>query len=146
MELKHLVRTAATKAVQEWCIISALSLSSLDSHNNHLGKNNSSSNSVTDTDINNISDNNLPFVVNVKALAAPPLPFMSRLADNPQDLDDQLGPGLSRVAHFIAVYSCKVCCLVSSTDHSNVLSSFCASQAATLTTRYIWCVSLTLFA
>jgi NUBPL iron-transfer P-loop NTPase len=46
--------------------------------------------------------------VQVKAVAAtPPVPLMARLAEDPSELLDMLGPGLANVAHFVAVYSCK---------------------------------------
>lgn len=48
------------------------------------------------------------FTVNVEALASTPVPFMARLTNDPEDLLENLGPGLARVAHIVAVYSCKV--------------------------------------
>jgi len=45
--------------------------------------------------------------VNVEAIATSPAPFMSRLVDNPEELLKELGPGLEKVAHVLAVYSCK---------------------------------------
>jgi hypothetical protein len=38
-----------------------------------------------------------------------PIPVMARFADDAHDLLQNLGPGLTSVAHFLAVYSCKVC-------------------------------------
>lgn len=46
--------------------------------------------------------------VNVEAIATAPVPVMARVADDQEELLETLGPGLSRVAHFLAVYSCKV--------------------------------------
>jgi hypothetical protein len=50
-----------------------------------------------------------PARVNVEAIASPPMPFMARLVEDPEDLVKELGPGLANVSHFVAVYSCKVC-------------------------------------
>jgi hypothetical protein len=38
---------------------------------------------------------------------SPPVPLMARLAEDPSELLQLLGPGLANVAHFVAVYSCK---------------------------------------
>lgn len=46
--------------------------------------------------------------VSVEVLPSQPVPVMARLMDNPEDLAENLGPGLSRISHFVAVYSCKV--------------------------------------
>lgn len=47
--------------------------------------------------------------VNVEALAMTPLPFMAQRLEDPTEIDTRLGPGLAKVSHFLAVYSCKVC-------------------------------------
>lgn len=46
--------------------------------------------------------------VNVEAIATKPVPMMARLVEDIDDLVTSLGPGLASVAHFVAVYSCKV--------------------------------------
>jgi len=79
-ELKERVRTEANTAVQEW-----------------------------------LRDNKQPSLaglnveVNVEAIATTPVPMMARLVEDHEDLFKELGPGLKSVAHFVAVYSCKVC-------------------------------------
>jgi len=45
--------------------------------------------------------------VNVEALLSKPIPMMSRLVEDDEELLRELGPGLSSVAHCIGVYSCK---------------------------------------
>jgi hypothetical protein len=47
-------------------------------------------------------------VVNVEALPEKPVSAMSRLLEDPNELLNSLGPGLSSVSHVVAVYSCKV--------------------------------------
>ena len=47
--------------------------------------------------------------VNVEAIATTPVPMMARLVEDHEDIVKGLGPGLKSVAHFVAVYSCKVC-------------------------------------
>lgn len=46
--------------------------------------------------------------VTAVATSAKPVPMMARLVDDHADLFASLGPGLASVAHFCAVYSCKV--------------------------------------
>lgn len=46
--------------------------------------------------------------VNVEAIATTPVPMMARLSEDRDDLLKSLGPGLANVAHYVAVYSCKV--------------------------------------
>ena len=46
-------------------------------------------------------------VVNVESIATTPWSMMARLVDDTDELLTSLGPGLSNVAHFVAVYSCK---------------------------------------
>ena len=45
--------------------------------------------------------------VNVEAMANGPVPFSSARED-PKEIESRLGPGLANVAHYVAVYSCKV--------------------------------------
>ncbi|KAL7569079.1 hypothetical protein ACA910_016919 [Epithemia clementina (nom. ined.)] len=45
--------------------------------------------------------------LNVEVIAVSPVPFMSRLVENPDEVIRELGPGLENVSHVIAVYSCK---------------------------------------
>ncbi|GKY95154.1 hypothetical protein MPSEU_000479000 [Mayamaea pseudoterrestris] len=45
--------------------------------------------------------------VNVEAVASTPWPMMAQLVDDTDELFTSLGPGLTNVAHFVAVYSCK---------------------------------------
>jgi hypothetical protein len=54
--------------------------------------------------------------VNVEAIATKPIPMMARLVEDPDELVSSLGPGLTNVTHFLAVYSCKV-------RHSGALSN-----------------------
>jgi hypothetical protein len=49
-----------------------------------------------------------PIQVHVQVQPTQPLPIMARLVEDPTELLDRLGPGLSRVTHYVAVYSCKV--------------------------------------
>lgn len=49
--------------------------------------------------------------VNVEAMANIPVPFTSANED-PKEIEARLGPGLVNVAHYLAVYSCKVSGLV----------------------------------
>jgi hypothetical protein len=54
------------------------------------------------------SRKDLPTVkVNVEALPTKPEPMMLRLVEDHDELLRDLGPGLSSVSHFVAVYSCK---------------------------------------
>eukprot|EP00934_Nitzschia_sp_Nitz4_P005737 Nitzschia sp. Nitz4//scaffold119_size111653//54570//56593//NITZ4_004192-RA/size111653-processed-gene-0.188-mRNA-1//-1//CDS//3329533842//5727//frame0 len=46
-------------------------------------------------------------LVNVEALPAAPVPFMAKTPEEHADIESKLGPGLTHVAHFLAVYSCK---------------------------------------
>lgn len=46
--------------------------------------------------------------VQVVASASAPFPVGARGVDEHDELVKKLGPGLSKVAHFLAVYSCKV--------------------------------------
>ena len=46
--------------------------------------------------------------VNVEAIASQPKPWMTKDSDDLKEIEATLGPGLSHVAHCIAVYSCKV--------------------------------------
>ena len=54
------------------------------------------------------SEADLQVVVNVEAIVTTPVPMMMRLVEDRDDLLTSLGPGLASVAHFVAVYSCKV--------------------------------------
>ncbi len=45
--------------------------------------------------------------VNVEAVATTPMPFIGSRED-PKEIESRLGPGLVNVAHYLAVYSCKV--------------------------------------
>jgi len=47
--------------------------------------------------------------VNVEVMATQPIPMMARLVEDPEELINDIGPGLANVSHFVAVYSCKVC-------------------------------------
>ena len=49
-----------------------------------------------------------PTAVHVLATASPPIPIVARQADEHDEIIKKLGPGLAKVAHFLAVYSCKV--------------------------------------
>lgn len=46
--------------------------------------------------------------VNVEAIANTPIPFTAGGPEDPKDIESRLGPGLVNVAHYLAVYSCKV--------------------------------------
>lgn len=46
--------------------------------------------------------------INVEAMATTPVPFMVKNAEDQKDIESRLGPGLTNVTHFLAVYSCKV--------------------------------------
>lgn len=46
--------------------------------------------------------------VNVVVTAAPPVPIVARRPEEHDEVIKKLGPGLANVAHFLAVYSCKV--------------------------------------
>lgn len=46
--------------------------------------------------------------VNVEVTVAPVIPIVARRPEEHDEVIKKLGPGLSRVAHFLAVYSCKV--------------------------------------
>jgi hypothetical protein len=51
------------------------------------------------------------FRINVNVQAVPsnrPVPMMARLVHDKEELLESLGPGLQSVAHYLAVYSCKV--------------------------------------
>ena len=48
------------------------------------------------------------FLVNVEALAKRPVPFIAGGPEDTKDTEARLGPGLVNVAHYVAVYSCKV--------------------------------------
>jgi len=56
----------------------------------------------------NVLSNELNVSVNVEAIATPPVPMMARLVEDHEELLQNLGPALKSVAHFVAVYSCKV--------------------------------------
>jgi hypothetical protein len=56
----------------------------------------------------NYSKNLKDVSVNVECIATTPVPMMARLVEDHEDLLTSLGPGLASVAHFVAVYSCKV--------------------------------------
>jgi hypothetical protein len=45
---------------------------------------------------------------NVEVIPSKPLPWMANTPEDLDDIDSRLGPGLANVAHFLAVYSCKV--------------------------------------
>lgn len=46
--------------------------------------------------------------INVEVIGSKPYSMMSKLVDDPEELLNNLGPGLSSISHIIAVYSCKV--------------------------------------
>ena len=46
--------------------------------------------------------------VNVDIIAAPTVPVVARRPEEHDEVIRNLGPGLAKVAHFLAVYSCKV--------------------------------------
>ena len=81
-ELKSRIRKEAESAVQEWLQKKSLLSAGLN------------------------------VCVNVEAIATAPVPMMARLVEDHEDMIKSLGPGLKSVAHFVAVYSCKVrvCC------------------------------------
>jgi hypothetical protein len=63
----------------------------------------------------------LPAKANVEAIPSKPFPWMANNPEDLKDIESRLGPGLGNVAHFLAVYSCKVrncqlaklaCCLI----------------------------------
>lgn len=45
---------------------------------------------------------------NVEAIPSKPFPWMAHTPEDLKDIESRLGPGLTNVAHFLAVYSCKV--------------------------------------
>ena len=55
-----------------------------------------------------LADGGCKVCVNVEAVATTPVPMMARLVEDHEDVIQSLGPGLKAVAHFVAVYSCKV--------------------------------------
>ena len=57
---------------------------------------------------NRTSSDNPISSVNVEAIAAKPLPWMAKDENDLKDIESRLGPGLTGVSHFLAVYSCKV--------------------------------------
>lgn len=66
---------------------------------------------AAEVEINNfLSDKSLScssIKVNVEAVATTPVPFAGTRED-PKEIESRLGPGLVNVAHYVAVYSCKV--------------------------------------
>jgi hypothetical protein len=50
----------------------------------------------------------LPVKANVEAIPSKPFPWMANTPEDLKDIESRLGPGLANVAHFLAVYSCKV--------------------------------------
>lgn len=80
-ELKRRVKEHALSALQEWTM------------------------QHKPNDSNNISN----VAINVEVLpVSTPIPFMARLVEDHEQVLKDLGPGLKSVAHFVAVYSCKV--------------------------------------
>lgn len=51
---------------------------------------------------------NVPLDVSVETSAAPVVPIVARRPEEHDEVIKKLGPGLAKVAHFLAVYSCKV--------------------------------------
>lgn len=54
------------------------------------------------------AESNANVSVNVEAIATTPTPFAGGSAEDPSEVEARLGPGLAHVAHYVAVYSCKV--------------------------------------
>lgn len=52
-------------------------------------------------------ENSSPPKVCVEVIASKPVPMMEKLVQDKEELLKSLGPGLSSVSHFVAVYSCK---------------------------------------
>jgi hypothetical protein len=57
-----------------------------------------------------LETNHVPgrFTIAVQAIAGKPMSMMAKLMEDADELLERLGPGLSGVTHFLAVYSCKV--------------------------------------
>ena len=83
--LKSMVEKEARHEIDQWAADNNLSMTTDDSNNGGL-----------------------PFEVEIKAVAKQPIPWTVQSGQQSQDdVKSGLGPGLTNVSHFLAVYSCK---------------------------------------